>query len=406
MKHPTLPLACVLLLLSCSNSPVDTEQEPVREPTVLEKRLADASQSFGLKLFRQMSSTAATENQFISPVSVALALGMTLNGANTGTYDSMKATLELNGLTQDEINQSYQSLMALLLATDPAVTMDIANSVWYRSNFSVEQTFIDALTAWYSARVQGIDFSAASAAPTINAWVSDATHARITEIVPDPIPPDAVMYLINALYFKGTWTLQFDPTLTRDLTFTKQDGSQITTPFMTMEAPVLAGFAQDGTTVLELSYGAGHFRMTFLLPPTSTTVDAFIAGLTDAAWEAYISSLQEQELMIRVPKFRMEYERSLKEDLGAMGMGIAFNPAGADFTRINPAGQLFISEVKHKTFVQVDEEGTEAAAVTSVEVSLTSMPQYISFDRPFVFAIRDTNSGTVVFIGKMHVPEW
>jgi serpin B len=403
MKTLLVFLSGSFLLLACATDP--NEPEPVREPSTMERRIAHASGSFGLTLFRELSAAEPGVNQFVSPVSISLALGMTLNGAGGATYDSMKAVLGLTGLAQDEINASYSSLMQLLHNTDPTVSMHIAQALWYRSTFSVEQPFIDALTASFEARVQGLDFASPSASPTINQWVSDATAGRIPTIVPEQIPPLTMMYLINARSFKGNWAQQFDPARTRAMSFTLANRSTIETPFMTLSGEVRAGFPDDGTTILELGYGKGYYRMAFMLPPSGTGIDDFIAGLTRARWDSLLASAEETQLVVWIPKFRMAYERSLKSDLTAMGMGAAFTDA-ADFHRINPNEQLSITEVQHKTFVQVDETGTEAAAATSVGIGVTSLPRTIMFDRPFVFAIRDANTGTAVFIGKMMEPAW
>lgn len=404
MNHLRLYPFLLILAFSCTQSP-EPEDTPPRPPTDMERSLAKASGSFGLSLFRQVSTAEPATNMFISPLSVSLALGMTLNGAAGSTYDSMKAGLELYGLTQEEINGSYRTLSDLLLATDKHVSMEIANAVWYRNTFSVEQDFLNVLSQSFDARVEGIDFASPDAAPTINTWVSDATNQKISEIVKDPIPAEMVLYLINALYFKGNWSTQFDPANTADRPFTLPDNSVKNVPTMHQKGKVLASVGQNEVG-LELTYGAGYYRMTFLMPTDGRTIEAFIAGLTEASWDQHIASLSEEDIDIYVPKFRMEYKRELKDDLAALGLGIAFDATRADLTRINPTADLYISKVTHKTFVQVDEMGTEAAAVTAVGVGVTSVPPNVTLNRPFVFAIRDGNTGTLVFIGKVVDPVW
>ncbi|OGU65200.1 MAG: hypothetical protein A3C56_10145 [Ignavibacteria bacterium RIFCSPHIGHO2_02_FULL_56_12] len=408
MKHRHTAVACffvaLLLPISCNKS---TEPEPAigRAFTGDELRLVKSAESFGLKIFRTISAAEPSANQFISPLSISMALGMALNGAGGETFDSMKACLELNGMSEEDINTTYKSLMELLPNLDPKVAVTVANSAWYRNTFTVEPAFFEALTTWFGARVEGLDFSSSTAAPTINGWVSDATNGRITEIVRNPIPAEMVLYLINAVYFKGTWTTKFDPAKSYDGSFTLPNGSKKSVRYMTMNSEVLYGNV-DGTQVLELPYSEEVYRMTLLLPPESMSIDAFVEALTATAWNEYVNALASIDIVIAVPKFRMEYERTLNDDLKALGMSNAFDAATCDLTRINPTADLFISEVKHKSFVQVDEEGTEAAAATSIGIGVTSAPQMVAFDRPFLFAIREARSGTILFIGKIVNPDW
>jgi serpin B len=391
-------------LFACSQSPAPDDTPP-RPPTETERSLSKAAGSFGLTLFRRVSAAEPAKNTFLSPLSVSLALGMTLNAAQGETYDSMRGALALHGLTQDAINASYQSLTDLLLTTDRTVAMEIANSVWHRNTFFVQPSFTDVLTASFRAKVQALDFSAPSAAPTINAWVADATHDKITTIVPDPISDELVMFLVNAVYFKGNWSTQFDPSRTRSMPFTLSDRSIKDVQMMTRSGNVMA-HVDGASAAFELPYGAGYYRMMFLMPTDGRTVEAMASELTDAAWDARVAAMKESKVDVFVPKFRLEYERELKQDLTALGMGIAFEPGRADLRRMNPDAELYISKVQHKTFVQVDEEGTEAAAVTSVGIGVTSAPPSIVLDRPFIFAIREANTGTVVFVGKVVEPKW
>jgi serpin B len=211
------------------------------------------------------------------------------------------------------------------------------------------------------------------------------------------------MYLINAIYFKGTWTYQFDQNLTRDDLFELPDGSKSPCKLMYQKG-TFRYFANNEVQVVDLPYGDAGFSMTVVLPKAGTKIDDFVAQMTQQRWTEWTSTLSSEEGDLYLPKFKLEYEKRLNDVLKSMGMAIAFSPSLADFTRIDKRGQLFISEVKHKTFVQVDEEGTEAAAVTSVEISRTSMGLVIRVDRPFVFAIRENHSGTILFMGKIVEP--
>jgi serpin B len=329
-----------------------------------------------------------------------MALGMTYNGADGTTKDAMEATLELSGLGTDEVNQSYLSLIRLLTQLDPKVTFQIANSIWYREDIVVKQAFLDANREYFGAEVTGLDFASPDAVRTINAWVDGNTNGKIKRIL-DAIPPDVVIYLINAVYFKGAWTYKFDPNHTMDAQFTSSRGT--TSPCRMMNLTGTFPYYEDSIfQLVDLPYGSERFSMTLLVPRASDSVDSLIQQITPERWSEWTERLTPAEGDLSIPRFKLEYERSLKGVLTDLGMGIAFGDL-ADFTKISQQGHLVISDVKHKTFVEVNEEGTEAAAVTSVEGFFDSFPSRFNFraDRPFIFAIRERVSGTILFIGKM-----
>jgi serpin B len=378
-----------------------------RELSVAESKLVDADNSFALKLFQEVNlQEDPGTNVFISPLSVGMALGMTYNGAAGTTRDAMQQTLELQGMTIDEVNEAYQSLIALLRNLDPSVDFLLANSIWYRENTAVVPAFLDVTQRYFDAQVTALDFSDPAAADLINAWVNTQTQGRIAEIVTPPIDPLMLMYLINAIYFKGAWTYQFDADLTTNRPFTLPDGSETSVPTMTHEneIPVKVHFGES-LTVADLSYGAEAWSMTVVVPSDPTRIDVLASALTQEIWDGWVASLDSNELFVRMPKFTLEYEISLNDVLKALGMTIAFEPGQADFTNLYTGpGEAYITEVKHKTFVDVNEEGTEAAAVTSVGIGVTSIPQMVLVDRPFLFAIRENLSGTILFMGKIVDP--
>ncbi len=397
-----LPWIAALLALQCTRDfSVEPEVPQVRELTPLEKELTAADNQFGLKLFAQLANEEAGKNVFISPLSVAMALGMAYNGAEGTTEQAMRHALQFGELAPEQINSTFRSLLDFLGKLDPAVTMEIANSIWYRLGFAVEPEFIRLNRDYYRAVVEGLDFASPSAPNTINAWVRDKTHGRISSIV-DRIDPLTMLYLINAIYFKGTWTRKFDPNRTQDDLFTSTDGSQAPCRMMVQEGE-FSYFEDDNVQVVDLPYGSGMFSMLVVLPKPGWSADALAGAVDVETWTLWTGGLAKRRGSLQLPKFKLEYEKSLKQALSALGMAEAFTDT-AKFTRINPQGNLFISEVKHKSFVEVDEKGTEAAAVTSVVVGVTSFdPSYfvMRVDRPFLFAIRERHSGTILFIGKV-----
>jgi serine protease inhibitor len=373
-----------------------------RALTANETRVAGAANQFTLALFRRLSAAQPETNVFVSPLSVSFSLGMAMNGASGTTLDQMRATLGFGQAQLSEINDGYRSLIALESGLDPTTTFTIANSMWYRSNFPVLQSFKDTLAHAFSAEVNASPFNA-STIGTVNDWVKAKTNGKILTIL-DGIDSSNVMFLINAIYFKGTWREQFDPQRTMDQPFESPQGAggTQTVPMMNKSRDSTALFAQtDNLTAGELLYGNGSFVMTLLIPQ-SGSVEQLAASLDSAKWNTTLAQLHRSEVMVSLPKFQLAYERSLADDLKALGMQVPFVAGQADFTNMSPLGtQLYISFVKHKTFVNVDETGTEAAAVTNTGVSVTSAPPCLCVNRPFILVIRERFSGTILFIAKI-----
>lgn len=406
MKTNIIPVAllCVLFAFNCGEHVSSPEIPETRELTVSEKRLAESGNSFGLKLYREMNKDEIGKNVFISPLSVSYALGMTLNGAAGETREAMAKTLELQGMSFDDINKSYKSLMELLTTLDPDVIFEIANSIWYQERFHVEQEFIDVNKEFFDALVRALNFNDPASVDIINGWVSEKTHGLIEEVI-DEIDPAAIMFLINALYFKGTWLYEFDPDDTKQATFYRDNGSETEVQMMSQRAEFLY-YANDQFQAMHLPYGSEKFSMTVFLPRIGINVDELISQMNDQTWSNWIYAFPDvkQEVNLYLPRFTIEYEKSIREVLISLGMGIAFTDA-ADFSNINKNGGLFISDVNHFTYVNVDEEGTEAAAVTVVEIRVTSGGSPVMrIDRPFFFVIRENQNDTILFLGKVMNP--
>ncbi|MEO6525083.1 MAG: serpin family protein [Gemmatimonadaceae bacterium] len=370
-----------------------------RPLTAGESKVVTAANDFSFALFRRLSAAQKDSNVFTSPLSASMALGMAMNGAAGTTYDQMKSALAFGSASEQEINGSYKSLITLLRGLDPAVDFRIANSIWSRTGFPVKQTFIDATTSAFDAKVTALDFASATAPATINDWVSGATAGKIPKII-DRIGGDDVMFLINAIYFKGSWREKFALADTRDAQFRGVAGSQ---PIKLMHRTGNMGalYTPDFIAV-DMPYGNSAFTMTALLPAEGRSVEALAASLQGPAWATWMGQMREGKVDLHFPRIKLEWERLLIPDLKLLGMIDAFNEGGADFSRLSsPGTNLFISVVKQKTYADVNEEGTEAAAVTNVGVTLTSAPAPVRFDRPFLFMIRERLSGAVVFMGKI-----
>jgi serpin B len=409
-----------LFLILAATATVACSREPglgpithlPRDLTAGEQRLVAANNRFAFAFLGALTRRQpADDNVFVSPVSIAMALGMTANGAAGATRDSMLAALQLGGLSMTDVNAGYRGVIDLLRGLDPRVALTLANSIWYRNTIQPGQGFLDDTRTYFDADVRALDFSAPTAAQTINDWVNAQTNGKIPRIVDSPIPDSVIMYLINAIYFKGTWAQQFDPALTRSAPFNLRAGGSVTVPTMVHgdKAPARVHVGAPGdVTVVDLPYGGGAWSMTIVLPPSASGIDSLVSGLTQPRWDGWMASLDSAGVFVTMPKFTLRWELELKDVLSALGMGIAFSCGAADFTPLFPAGglQTCITRVKHKTFVDVNEEGTEAAAVTSVEIGVTSAPQELRIvvDRPFLVAIRERLSGTILFLGRVTNP--
>jgi len=403
----TLAIALLTITYSCNKS---DNANPNYEPVDIQlnektKKVLTNSSDFGIELFKAIESTEELrKNSMISPLSVSLALAMTYNGADGDTKTAMQNTLGFSDLTADEINNSFKQLSDALIDVDNKVDISIANSIWYRNTFNVLQDFIITNQDYYYAEVNALDFNDAGAKDIINSWVAENTQQKIKKIV-DEISPQTVMFLINAICFKGVWKYTFDKSKNVQLPFTNYAGSTENIEMMTQTTD-LRRFENDEITMVELPYGQGNWVMDLILPAENLSTNDIIVSLTNDKWNSWVNGMGEPtETTITFPPFKFEYEETLNSMLASMGMDIAFTDH-ADFTKINSNGGLQISKVKHKTFIEVNEQGTEAAAVTSVEINLTSVGNNeVTFNRPFLFVIREQITGTILFIGKVGEPE-
>ena len=406
-----LGLFCPVLLIfaGCDEFRVDMfdKKEPESEIGSIDDRVVTANTQFGFNLFDEIRKTEQDENIFISPLSVSLALAMTLNGAAGETEQAMTNTLQLQGLDAEVINVGYAGLRQTLLTSDPKVTLAIANSLWARQDVPFNQSFLQRNAHFFGAEISTLNFSDPSAPKTINQWVDTNTNGKIQKIVDDTINPDTVLFLINAIYFKSTWQKEFDPSKTREDPFHLANGDVKQVPMMRQERwyPYYRG---ENFQAISLAYGDGQMGMYIFLPDRESDLNIFLEKLNAERWENWTSQFHIQDVSLVMPKFKLEYKKTLDPTLASLGMGIAFAEELADFSRMAILGKnLYIQEVLHKTFVEVNEEGTEAAAVTKVEIGITSVPPPpipFAIDRPFFFAIRDNQTKTVLFMGVVVDP--
>jgi serpin B len=370
----------------------------------VEKAVVASSNSFGFGLFREVCREEGPANVFVSPLSVSMALGMTLNGADGRTEADMRSVLGFDGLSRGEINAAYRTLLDLLPGLDPTTAVEIANSIWVRLGFPVLPDFTTVNRSSFDADVRSLDFSLSEAPDVINGWIAGKTRGRIDRMI-DEIDASTVMFLINAVFFKGTWKFAFDPRSTRAAEFTRSDGTAAACSLMAQTAK-LPYLETPAFQAVDLPYGNGRYAMTVLLPAFGSSIETLLAGFTEEAWAAWRGGFETRDVTVQLPKFSLEYRIKLNDALIALGMGVAFG-GGADFSRIAEGRDLYISQVLHKAFVQVDERGTEAAAATVVEIRETSagpQPPVLRADRPFVFVIRERSTDTLLFLGRVEAP--
>ena len=398
-------LLTVLILVSTGcNHNMSTEPAPkniVMTPKSIS--LVNSGNSFTFSLFSKIPDSQG-HNVMVSPLSISLALSMTLNGAAGSTRDSIINTLGLSGLSLDEINQTYLELISALEVADPKVVMDIANSIWIEKSYPVLDSFVTVNQKYYDAKVATLDFDQA-ALVTINNWVNAKTNGKIPTIL-DQIPANEIMLLINAIYFNGKWKVQFAKSNTMNGSFTLGSGSPVNVPLM--EVKDQFGYSQQsGYEALKMPYGRGKFSMVLLLPDVGKTPDQLIGQLNPSVWAGLKTSLANSQMVdVWLPRFTFNWESDLNDILSSLGMSVAFSHIQANFSKINPNDQLYITEVKHKTFIEVDEEGTEAAAVTEVGIVATvarNEPEFYA-TRPFLFFITEEDTGAILFAGKVENP--
>jgi len=400
-----------LLMISCAKEKTTQINDKQLKPITLSAEqlaLIQANNQFSFSLFNKSANQETKENLIISPFSVSMALSMTLNGAAGTTKTGMEKILGFEGKQASLINDYNKFLSTQLHGIDEKVTFNIANSIWYKNSFTVIPSFISTNQDYYHAEVTSLDFSSPSAVNTINNWVNTKTNSAIPKII-ESISPDNVMFLINALYFKGSWRNKFDAPKTSDQNFYKEDLSVIKCKMMTQESTFKC-LSNDLLSAIEMPYGQGNFVMTVLLPKEGKTTSDLIDAFNADNWKKWNTEMDSSKVLVYLPRFKMNYENTLNDLLITMGMADAFNPYVADFTRINAKGGLFISEVKHKTMVEVNEEGTIAAAVTSVAISYTTslidhpQPLIFNINKPFVFVISEKSTGAILFTGRIMDP--
>jgi serine protease inhibitor len=403
-------IAAILSSASCEKGNSDLDKE-LPDPIKIELRGSEAEmvksdQQFAIEFFANVFNEEAAEldkNFMISPLSLSMALAMTWNGADGETKAVMQKVLKLDGYTDQEVNEYYEKLREALLKTDPSTKLAIANSIWTNKNIKIKDDFIRLNNEYFNSTVESVDFSDANSVKLMNKWAADNTNNLITHVL-DKTNPNALMYLMNALYFKGIWTSEFNPRNTSSKPFYSEDGQTKNVDMMHQKSSF--NYNENQTMqIVELPYGNQAFSMIVLLPKEGNKLADVTQELQNSnSWGNLVSGLRSTQVDLYLPKFKTEYSRVLNDVLEKMGMGIAFEPGAADFSRMTDA-DAFISFVEQFTYINTDEVGTEAAAVTVVGIELTSYQPdrtaTFNANRPFIYIIRENSTGSILFMGAV-----
>lgn len=401
-----LILSALSFFAACNNDSYDPDsssKDPVEITlTRNEQEMVKAGNDFSFNLYRQIAA-GNQKNMLISPLSASQALGMVINGVDSQTLEEMKTALGFKSYTVEDVNKFYEKLIHGLLTTDPSTELTLAHSIWIDQKSTVFDSFIRINQATFDAEITRLDFMDPSSVDKINQWCEDKTNNRIKKMIAQ-LAPDDYMILINALFFKGEWVTKFEKEETFKTNFTNGNSSTSKVDMMAYTNQT-AYFDNLDVQIAELPYGNKAFSMVILLPKENASIQQIEELLTAEQWDEWMQQLQNNSLLdVRLPKFKLEYERELNDDLKALGIQEAFSSWG-NFSKMSP-DNLYIGKVKQKTFIEVDEEGTEAAAVTTVGIAITSLPdtpQAIDFyvNRPFIYVIKEKSTNSILFIGKI-----
>lgn len=401
MKNLSVLILIIIFASSCHDSSVGPENKPdLRALTVEESQVAKGLNKFSFNLLKA-NQAQGSENSFISPLSVSMALAMVLNGASEDTKQTILNTIDYADFSREDVNQAYKSLTSLLLSMDKKVELGIANSIWYNDTYTVNQDFASIMQQYYDAKVQSLNFQNSTSVNIINQWVENKTNKKIKDLI-NSINRDEVMFLINTVYFKGDWTYQFDKSKTHKAPFATPEGVT-TVDMMLSKGATINWFSNEALQLLDIPYGNEQFRFTIVLPHNADQLDEVINKLSGDELNSWLSQTDTVSVELELPRFTMKWKKDLKETLMEMGMRMS------DFPNLfEQPLPLEISRVIHQTYLDINEEGSEAAAATAIGVQLTTAPAKptrITVDKPFLFMIREKHTGVILFMGELVDPQ-
>jgi len=397
------------LSLSCSEqNDCDCDPPVLREISSTEEAIISSSNEFSFDIFARINDETPDKNVFISPLSISTALSMTANGAVGETKNDIKKALHQSDLTDEEINLAYKNLADFITNLDPKVIMKLANSNWYKDDYQIKEQLKAILLEYYDAEVRATDFANPNVYKIVNEWIESKTEGKIEDML-GPLPGNTVMLLINAIYLKAMWQYEFEKEMTEQRDFHLINGNKVNTDIMFSDGVKVNLHTDSEVTFVEIPYGNGQFTFTILMPEVPSQLNDFIADLNSIRFKDYLKKADTTTAQLYLPKFKIEYDLSLVPVLSDMGMASSFSFADADFSNLfEETLNLRIDDVLHKAFIELDEEGTEAAAATVVIIVELSAgggrPPVVRIDKPFAFFIREKHSNTILFAGKLLNP--
>ncbi len=376
------------------------------ELTVDEKSVVVSNNNFAFELFKEINNQDDSENIFISPLSIGMALAMTYNGAIGETKQEMGTVLGFENVNDSSLNVAYKGVYDVLMNSDEKVEISLANSIWYTDMWTVDQSFSNIIQTYYNGEISPIDLSnPTEAKDIINEWVENKTKDKIKDLLKQ-IQPEDVMFLVNAIYYKSDWTYKFNKEETIESNFYKEDSSTVKCQMMRVNEIDIKNRYTEGYFLIELPYGNKQYGMVIILPNGDKKVNDIIGEITIDEINSLLEDTSKSVITVHLPKFKVEYESKLNDILIEMGINIAFDPYQAEFPELfeNVKDGIWISRVRHKAFIEVNEEGTEAAAATVVVMAFNAINDEIWFNKPFIYLIRENTTGTILFMGKLMDP--
>ncbi|HLQ71118.1 MAG TPA: serpin family protein [Bacillota bacterium] len=389
----------------------NAENHPVNSDVDFEKndyeKITHSNNTLGFDMLQHVEPNES-DNLFISPTSLYMAMLMIYNGADGETKNEIETVLNLEDISRDEANKANASLLSMLDKNTDHIQLDLAQSIWVNNDFTLQGDYQTVNKDYLHADVHSMDTSEEASVDKINEWVKTATHDKITDIIEPPLHKDTVALLLNAIYFNGDWTFPFDPEKTEDETFYLENGTQTNVKMMALHGDELAYMENNMFQAVSLPYGDGQMSMKIFLPKVDNGLTTFTKELTSDNWQRWQDEFTEQEGTVHLPKFEIDYETSLNQTMIDLGIQTAFTEDAEFPYMIQEDDPINISEIKQKTYINIDETGTEAAGATSAEMQTTSAPINepfsITINKPFFITITDDDTDTILFMGAIKKP--
>ncbi|HRJ31170.1 MAG TPA: serpin family protein [Cyclobacteriaceae bacterium] len=393
----------LIIAFACQDAGVSPDNPPnLRTLSAAEVQVSKSTNDFAFNLFRNLP-TPETDNAFISPLSVSMALGMVLNGAEGEVRQSILNTIDFKEYTAEEVNEGFRDLTKLLLSMDRKINFGLANSVWYRNDLTVNAQFSSTIKNYYDGIVKDLDFANPASKDIINSWLESKTNNRIKDLI-NQIKSDEVMFLVNVIYFKGDWTHQFDKSKTKKAPFTTLSGAPAQVDMMFSKGVSMKYKSTPDFQLLDIPYGNSQFRFTILMPHEYSGILDLTETINAQTFNNTLNAADSISVELELPKFKMTWKDDLKPSLAQMGMLMVGFPLLFE----GPTPPIQVGRVIHQSFLEVNEEGSEAAAATAIGMEFTSVapskPTKITIDKPFLFMIREKHSGVILFIGQLTDP--